>query len=124
MFIIEIQKGDEWKWKDIVTLSPGQKSASLVHKINVFDKKTEPIRKNIKISDYNDILQSLQAINLDQVFKENEENIGLDGWTLSCSISHGVIRHEIAIWNPEKDSSKSETIRFLEACDKVFALLD
>ena len=80
--------------------------------------------KNIKISDYNDILQSLQAINLDQVFKENEENIGLDGWTLSCSISHGVIHHEIAIWNPEKDALKTETTKFLQACDKVFALLD
>lgn len=121
MFNIEIQKGDEWKWKDIITISPGQKSASLVHKTKVFDKKIEPVRKNISVSDYNDILDSLNSISIDQVFKENAEIDGLDGWTLSCNISNGVVHKEIAIWSPEKKTSLPETTKFLEICDKIFS---
>ena len=123
MYIIKIEKGDNWKWKEMITISPGQKSASLTHSINVFDKKVEPVRTSITRKEYDVFLSSFEAVDFNKVYKENKDKEGPDGWTLSCEISNGIVHIGIGVWVPSTEDSNQETLKLLEACNKVFAIL-
>ena len=124
MFSINIEKGDNWKWKDFITISPGQKSATVTHSQKVFDKTVEPVKKMITREKYDYFLNLFNSIDFHKVFKENINIDKLDGWTLSCNISNGKVQIGVEIWNPAKNSSNSESLKFFEACDQVLALFE
>ena len=57
-------------------------------------------------------------------FIENKDIECLDGWTLACTISNGIVKINVEIWNPAKDNVNSETQKLIIACDQVFALFE
>lgn len=124
MYTIKIEKGDNWKWKDIIKISPGQKSASVTHSVNVFDKKVEPVRKSITRNEYDALLSAFESVDFNKVYKENKDKEGLDGWTLSCEISNGIVHISVGVWAPSVDDPNPESLKFLEACNKVFKIFE
>lgn len=124
MFNIEINKGDDWKWKENITISAGQKSSTVTHSVKVFDKNIEPEKKTIKREMYDKFLDSFNSIDFHKVFLENKDIECLDSWTLACTISNGIVKINVEIWNQPKDNVNPETQKLLNACDQVFALFE
>ena len=122
MFNIEIKKGDDWKWKENITITGGQKSSTVTHSVKVFDKNVEPVKITINREMYDKFLDSFNSIDFHKVFIENKDVDCLDGWTLACTISNGIVKINVEIWNPTENNISKETQKLINACDQVFAL--
>lgn len=123
MLTITIKKDEGWGENDSFTVSPGDKSVAVTHTMRSFGQKEKSVTKKISIADYCNIEKIFEAVDFGKVFKENIGISGLDGWTLKCTLFSGSTRIEVELWSPEKDESKPETVKLLEACEMVFALL-
>lgn len=124
MNTISIEIQDCFAKSDIFTVSSDYHSASIQHHYNNIKKFKKLDERSITKDDYEKILKAFMDVNFNAVFNENPDLIGADGWTLICSIENGTSRISIAVWCPEKDLSKPETLKLIEACELVCPVLD
>ena len=110
---------------DIYTIEQGDKSIPITHKVGGFmHKKVKPETKKLSHTDFRPIFDAFNALDFTKVWKESGDLAGFDGWTLECTIYHVSTEISIRLWCPEKDQSKPETTKLLEACEKVFSLFE
>ena len=113
---------------DIYTIKYDDKSIPITHKVSGFmHKKVKPETKKLSHTDFSPIYDAFNHLDFTKAWKESGDFAGCDGWTLKCTISNEVSEiSEIAVklWCPEKDHSKPETTKLLEACEKVFSLFE
>ena len=121
MLTIIIEKQEGWKPREIFKVERGDDSSLVTHEFEDF-YKTKPVKKKIPVAEYQKIAALFEALDFLKIFKEG--NDGLDGWTLQCTLQNGISAASVTIWCPEKDQSKPETTKLLEACEKVFSLFE
>ncbi len=95
-------------------------SAIIKYEINGSDKKAKAIKKKIPLEEYQKIIDEFYVLDFNKIFKENPDNIGLDGWEFKCSLVDGWNEISVSLWSPSKDDSKPETAKLLESCRNVF----
>lgn len=124
MNTITIEVEDCFGKKEIFTVSSNYKSASIQHHYDDIQDIKKLDEKEITQADYDKILKAFTNVNFHTVFNENPDLLGCDGWTLICSIHNGTSKLSIEVWCPEKDSSKPETTKLIEACELICPILE
>ena len=87
-------------------------------------KKVKPETKKLSHTDFSPIYDAFNHLDFTKAWKESGDFAGCDGWTLKCTISNVSSEISVQLWCPEKDHSKPETTKLVEACEKVFSLFE
>ena len=124
MFSISINVQNYIRDTEVFTLSSEFNSFLILHEKGNFKETDEVDKKTISKADFDKIAKAFSEINFTEVFNEQPDLMGLDGWILTCSIQNDTAKISAQIWCPEKDQSKPETTKLLEACEKVFSLFE
>lgn len=109
---------------EIFTVSETAHSASIQHHYDNIKKTKKLDERSITKDEFNKIFNAFMEVNFNEFFNENPDLIGCDGWTLILSIHNGSAEIKASIWCPEKDSSKPETTKLIEACELVCPVFD
>lgn len=122
MNTITIKIQDCYAKSEVFTVS--EFSHSIQHYYDSIKKIKKLDEKSITKDGYDKIFNAFMNVNFNEVFNENPDLIGFDGWTLICSIENGTVEICASVWCPEKDSSKPETSKLIEACELVCPVLE
>ena len=109
---------------DVFTLSSEFNEFLILHEKGNFNETDEVDEKTISKADFDKIAKAFFEINIIEVVNEQPDLMGLDGWILNCSIQNGTAKISARLWCPEKDQSKPETTKLLEACEKIFSFFE
>lgn len=124
MYTITIKIEGSYGKADIFTVSERAHSAIIQHHYDSIKKIKKLDERSITKDEFNIIFKAFMNVNFNELFKENPDLIAADGWTLICSISNGSAEISISVWYPEKDLSKPETKKLIEACKLVCPVLE
>ena len=126
MLTITIKKEVSYMGRiDIYTIKYDDKSIPITHKVSGFmHKKVKPETKKLSHTDFSPIYDAFNHLDFTKAWKESGDFAGCDGWTLKCTISNVSSEISVQLWCPEKDHSKPETTKLVEACEKVFSLFE
>ena len=109
---------------DIYTIQQGDRSIPITHKVGGFmHKKEKAETKILSQNEFHPIFDAFNNLDFTKIWKESGD-FGLDGWTLTCTISNGSSKISIQLWCPSESPENPETTKLLEACEKVFNLFD
>ena len=117
MFTLIFEKTDSYENKKIYTLEPDGSSSILASKSEDFNKKGKYVRKNISLAVTKKINDAFSALDFSKIFKETDDLIGNDGWTITCTLEFRMNQVSIDVWCPKGGSSKPETTKLVKACE-------
>ena len=110
---------------DIYTIEQGDKSIPISHEVGGFmHKKVKPETKKLSHTDFRPIFEAFNDLDFTKAWKEAGDAVGLDGWTLKCTISNVSTEISVKLWCPSDSAETQETAKLLKACNKVFDLFE
>ena len=115
MFTVIVEKEDGFRNKETYTLEPDY--SSLTYEAEGFNKKSKPVKKTISQTDIKKINEAFSALDFSRIFKETDDLLGMDGWTLSCKLEFRMNQVSVEVWCPNDSSSKPETAKLVKACE-------
>ena len=121
---IKIEVRDCFWNKEVFLVSDEQNSYVIHHEKGNFKETEEIDKKCISKSDFEKIVNTFSEINFTEITKEHGNLLGLDGWTLICSLENGTSKSSVEIWCPEKSPSTPETKKLIEACELVCPVME
>ena len=115
MFTVIVEKEDGFRNKETYTLEPDY--SSLTYEAEGFNKKSKPVNKSISQTDAKKINEAFSALDFSKIFKETDDLLGCDGWTLTCTLEFRMNQVSVDVWCPNDSSSKPETAKLVKACE-------
>ena len=115
MFTVIIEKEDGFRNKETYILEPDY--SSLTYEAEGFNKKSKPVKKTISQTDIKKINEAFSALDFSKIFKETDDLLGMDGWTLTCTLEFRMNQVSVDVWCPNDSSSKPETAKLVKACE-------
>lgn len=115
MFTVIVEKEDGFRNKETYTLEPDY--SSLTYEAEGFNKKSKPVKKTISQTDIKKINEAFSALDFSKIFKETDDLLGMDGWTLTCTLEFRMNQVSVDVWCPNDSSSKPETAKLVKACE-------
>ena len=115
MFTVIVEKEDGFRNKETYTLEPDY--SSLTYEAEGFNKKSKPVKKTISQTDIKKINEAFSALDFSKIFKETDDLLGMDGWTLTCTLEFRMNQVSVDVWCPNNCSSKPETAKLVKACE-------
>lgn len=115
MFTVIVEKEDGFRNKETYTLEPDY--SSLTYEAEGFNKKSKPVKKTISQTDIKKINEVFSALDFSKIFKETDDLLGMDGWTLTCTLEFRMNQVSVDVWCPNDSSSKPETAKLVKACE-------
>lgn len=115
MFTVIVEKEDGFRNKETYTLEPDY--SSLTYEAEGFNKKSKPVKKTISQIDIKKINEAFSALDFSKIFKETDDLLGMDGWTLTCTLEFRMNQVSVDVWCPNDSSSKPETAKLVKACE-------
>lgn len=115
MFTVIVEKEDGFRNKENYTLEPDY--SSLTYEAEGFNKKSKPVKKTISQTDIKKINEAFSALDFSKIFKETDDLLGMDGWTLTCTLEFRMNQVSVDVWCPNDSSSKPETAKLVKACE-------
>lgn len=115
MFTVIIEKEDGFRNKETYTLDPDR--FSLSYEAEGYNKKSKPVNKTVSQTDANKINEAFSALDFSKIFKETDDLLGMDGWTLTCTLEFRMNQVSVDVWCPNDSSSKPETVKLVKACE-------
>ena len=110
---------------DIYTIEQGDKSIPITHEVGGFmHKKVKPETKKLSHTEFRPIFDAFNDLDFTKAWKEAGDVVGLDGWTLKCTISNVSTEISVKLWCPLESNETPETSKLLKACNKVFDLFE
>ena len=124
MNTITIKIQDCFANSDIFTVLSSPHLASIQHHFDSIGKIKKLDVRNITKDDYDKLYKAFMNVNFNEVFNENPDLLWFCSWTLICSFENGTAVISASVKCPEKDPSKPETTKLIEACELVCPVLD
>ncbi len=115
MFTVIVEKEDGFKNKETYTLDSDR--CSISYEAEGFNKKSKPVDKSISQTDAKKINEAFSALDFSKIFKETDDLLGMDGWTLTCTLEYRMNQISIDVWCPNNSSTKHETTKLVKACE-------
>ena len=115
MFTVIIEKEDGFKNKETYTLDSDR--CSLSYEVEGFNKKSKPVNKSISQTDAKKINEAFSALDFSKIFKETDDLLGCDGWTLTCTLEYRMNQVSVNVWCPNNSTTKPETTKLVKACE-------
>ena len=110
---------------DIYTIQQGDKSILITHKVGGFMHKKEKAEiKKLTHADFRPIFDAFNDLDFTKAWKESRDVVGMDGWTLKCTISNISSEISVQLWCPSESPENQETNKLLKACETVFSLFE
>lgn len=122
MFTVIVEKEDGFRNKETYTLEPDY--SSLTYEAEGFNKKSKPVRKTISQTDIKKINEAFSALDFSKIFKETDDLLGMDGWTLTCTLEFRMNQVSVDVWCPNDSSSKPETAKLVKACELLESVFE
>ena len=122
MFTVIIEKEDGFRNKETYTLDPDR--CLISYEAEGFNKKSKPVNKSISQTDAKKINEAFSALDFSKIFKETDDLLGCDGWTLTCTLEYRMNQVSVNVWCPNNSSTKPETSKLLQACKLFLNIFD
>ena len=87
-------------------------------------KKEKAETKKLTHTDFRPIFDAFNELDFTKAWKESGDIVGMDGWTLKCTISNVSSEISVQLWCPSDSPETPETTKILQACEKVFSLFE
>ena len=110
---------------DIYTIEHGDRNVLITHEVGGFMHENEkPETKKLSREDFRPISDAFCDLDFTKAWKEAGNVVGLDGWTLKCTISNVSSEISVQLWCPSEAPEFPETTKLLHACESIFSLFE
>lgn len=122
MFTVIVEKEDGFRNKETYTLYSDR--CSISYETEGFNKKSKLLNKSISQTDAKKINEAFSALDFSKIFKETDDLLGCDGWTLTCTLEFRMNQVSVDIWCPNNSSKKPETTKLVKACELLESVFE
>ncbi len=122
MFTVIVEKEDGFRNKETYTLYSD--ICSISYETEGFNKKSKLLNKSISQTDAKKINDAFSALDFSKIFKETDDLLGCDGWTLTCTLEFRMNQVSVDVWCPNDSSKKPETTKLVKACELLESVFE